>query len=381
MMNSVAEQYREWIDETFQKLDHKLSLTAVRSRNKLPFTTVNGVHDNQAEIRVGKWTNGFWGGIMWLMYEATGKEDYKLTAQSSEKLLDVALKNYKVLDHDVGFLWHLVSTAGYRLTGDQDSCIRSLFAAASLMSRYQLDGDYIRAWNANEIDLTIIDTVMNLPLLYWASREVNDPRFAKIAMRHMDMALRDHIREDGSVNHIVKHEVDKVGVVGVMDGQGYSPDSCWSRGLAWAVYGTILSYVHTGKAEYLEAARKTSDRFISFCKENEYLALSDFTAPKEPVYYDSSASMCGVCGILELAKHVPEEEAAYYTEEAIRILKAAEERFCNYEENEDSIVQMGSVRYPREEAFRIGLHVPLIYADFFFVEAILKLKGREFLIW
>lgn len=380
-MKTVIEQHKAWIDETFEKLDKKLSHTAVKSRNKLPFTTINGVHDNQAEIRVGKWTNGFWGGIMWLMYEATGKDVYKLTAQSSEKLLDAALRNYKTLDHDVGFLWHLVSGASYRLIGDENSCVRNLFAASTLMSRYNIDGDYIRAWNGKEIDLTIIDTLMNLPLLYWASREVDDPRFAKIAMRHMDMAIRDHIREDGSVNHIVKHRVETPGVVGIPNGQGYASDSCWSRGLAWAVYGSILSYIHTKKPEYLETARKTADCFIGYCKENDYLALSDFAAPKEPVYYDSSASMCAVCGMLELAKYVPEKDGRAYTEEAIKILRAAEEKFCNYDLSEDSIVQMGSVRYPREEAFKVGLHVPLIYSDFFFVEAILKLKGREFLIW
>ena len=379
-METIIKKHEKWIDETFQKLDKKLSLTAVRSKDKLPFTSINGIHDNQAEIRVGKWTNGFWGGIMWLMYEATGKQVYRDAAENSEKLLDVALKNFKNLDHDVGFLWHLVSGANYRLTGNEDSYVRNMFAAATLMSRYNIDGDYIRAWNAGEIDLTIIDTLMNLPQLYWASGEVNDPRFARIAMRHMDMAIRDHIREDGSINHIVKHSVETPGVVGIPNGQGYLPTSCWSRGLAWAVYGSVLSYIHTKKEDYLEAAKKTADRFIAYVKANDYLPLSDFEAPKEPVYYDSSASMCAACGILELAKYVP-DEAKYYTEEAIKMLQAADEKFCNYELDEDSIVQMGSVRYPREESFKIGVHIPLIYGDFFFVEAILKLKGREFLIW
>lgn len=380
-MKTVIEQNRAWIDETFEKLDKKLSVTAVRSKDKLVFTSVNGVHDNQAEIRVGKWTNGFWGGLNWLMYEATGNEDYRAAAESSERLLDEALKNYRNLDHDVGFLWHLTAGASYRLTGNDDSYMRNMFAAATLMSRYNVDGDYIRAWNGEEIDLTIIDTVMNLPQLYWASEQANDPRFARIAMRHMDMAVRDHVREDGTVNHIVRHSVDKPGVVGIPNGQGYAPESCWSRGLSWAVYGSILSYIHTKKPEYLEAAKKTADCFIAYCKENDYLPLSDFTAPKEPVYYDSTATMCAACGILELAKYVSEEEAKVYTEEAVKLLQAADAKFCNYDLDEDSIVQMGSVRYPREESFKIGLHVPLIYGDFFFVEAMCKLKGREFLIW
>ena len=352
----------------------------------MPYTTVNGVHDNKAETNVNWWTNGFWGGMMWLMYEATGNEEYRKTAERSEELLDDALKNNKKLDHDLGFLWHLTSGANYRLTGNQASCIRNLFAASALCSRYNIDGDYIRAWNGlwnglENAGFSIIDCLMNLPLLYWASEEVEDERFKKIAMRHMEMAMRDHIRPDGSTNHIVNHEVDKVGVREVIGGQGYNATSCWTRGLAWAVYGSIISYIHVGKAEYLEAAKRTADYFIENCKKTNYRTVVDFLAPESPVYYDSTAGVCAACGILEIAKYVSEEEGRRYTQEAINILKATDESFCNYEEDQDALVLMGSERYPQNENALRCVHIPIIYGDFFFVEALTKLRGSEFFIW
>ena len=283
-MNTIIAQNKEWIDSTWAKVDVKLSRTAVKSREKIPYTSVNGEHDNKASKDVTWWTNGFWGGMMWLMYEATGNEEYRKTAERNEELLDEALKQVKRLHHDVGFMWHLTSGANYRLTGNEASCTRNFYAATTLFSRYNIDGDFIRAWNnswggMSNAGFSIIDCLMNLPLLYWASKEVNDERFKKIAMRHMEMAMRDHIREDGSVNHIVDHEIDKVGIARILGGQGYDETSCWSRGLAWAVYGSVISYIHAGKPEYLEAAKKTANYFIEHVKETNYLPVVDFTAP------------------------------------------------------------------------------------------------------
>lgn len=385
-MKSIIAANQAWIDATWEKIDKKLSKTAVKSRDKIPYSTVDGVHDNKCIDDIGWWTNGFWGGTMWLMYHMTGNEEYRKTAERSEVLLDEALKDYKSLHHDVGFMWHLTSGANYRLTGNQGSCIRNLFAASTLFSRYNIDGDYIRAWNGNwggeaNIGYSIIDCLMNLSLLYWASKEIGDDRFKKIAMRQMDMAMRDHIRPDGSTNHIVNHFPDKVGVKEIIGGQGYEATSCWTRGLAWAVYGSIISYIHAGKPEYLEAAKLTADYFIENCKKTDYKTLIDFCAPESPVYYDSTAGVCAACGILEIAKYVSEEEGRRYTQEAINILKATDEFFCNYEENQDALVLMGSERYPQDERGFKGLHIPIIYGDFFFVEAITKLKGSEFLIW
>ncbi len=379
-MNRVIEINKEWIDTTWEKIDAKLQRVAVKSRDKIPYTTVNGEHDNRAETEPDWWTNGFWGGMMWLMYNETKNEEYKKTALAADKILEGALANFKILHHDVGFLWHITSGARYRLTGDKRSYNKTLYIASMLSSRYNVDGGFIQAWNGvNESNWSIIDSMMNIPLLYWASREIGNPRFKRVAMHHADMVLRDHIRPDGSVNHIIEHNAENGEVQRVPQGQGYSPESCWTRGLAWAIYGTILSYIHTGKREYLDAAKKTANYFIVNAENCEYKIPIDFMAPKEPLYYDSTAGVCAACGILEIAKYVSSEEAKAYTKAAINILKATDEHFADYSEKQDALVLMGSEMYPHDS--KKGLHIPIIYGDFFYVEAMLKLKGNDFLIW
>lgn len=381
-MKSIIRSNQKWIDETWEKIDQKLSKVAVRSREKLPYSAVDGIHDNLSEKDVCWWTNGFFGGMMWLMYRETGNPDYRLAAEESEKKMDEAMASVDELHHDVGFMWHLLSGANYRITGNLKSRTRNYYAAASLFSRYNVDADFIQAWNGKgQQDYSIIDCLMNLPLLYWASHELKNDRFKRIAVRQMEMSLKDHIRPDGSVNHIVDHYHDHPGVKRILAGQGYSETSCWSRGLAWAIYGSVLSYIHTENIDYLNAAKKTADYFIEHCKRTEYLPVIDFLAPKEPVYYDSTAGVCAACGMLEIAKHTGTEESKKYALEAINILKACDLNFCNYNQDEDPLVLMGSERYPHAEEEKKGVHIPIIYGDFFYVEAMLKLKGSEFLIW
>lgn len=369
-----------WVNETFDKVNKKLLLTAPRTMGKLPYTANDGVYDNKAVNNVSWWTNGFWGGMMWLMYSYTKEDVYKEAALDSEKLIDKALENYRSLHHDVGFMWHLLSGANFKLTGDKAAENKNLFMAAMLSSRYNIHGKYIKAWDFEGTHgYTIIDTMMNLPLLYWASERLGDERFKAVAMSHADMALCNHIRPDGSVRHIVEHDITNGDVIMYHAGQGYSSESCWTRGSAWAIYGMMLSYIHTGEKRYYTAAAKTAKYFIEHAKQSDYKVVVDFLAPKEPVYYDTTAAACACCGILELAKHTQGEESTYYYDAAVKILKALDENFCDYDVNRDSIVQMGTERYPSESMK--GVHIPIIYGDFFYVEALLKLKNHDFLIW
>ncbi len=372
----------EWANETFAKINKKLSVVTLRSRDKLPDESdENGMHKERER---SWWTNGFWGGLNWLLYHYTGNEEYRKTAERSEALLDEAFLDVDGIHHDVGFMWHLTSGASYRLTGNKASRARARICAGLLSSRYVLNGGFIRAWNSKGGEnLSIIDTMMNLALLYWASDDTEDDRFKQIAMDHADMVINDHIRGDGSVIHIAEHDRESREVIRTLGGQGVRDGSSWSRGQAWALYGFVISYLHTGEKRYLDTAKLVANYFISRCCD-DWLPPADFRASwQEHPYYDSSAGACAACGLIELAKALPEDEGGLYMNGAVNILKAMTERFCNFDSSNDSVLRYGTRRciVSGETKEQCGVHISLIYSDFFYTEAVLKLLGDDFMIW
>ena len=251
-----------WLKETEQKLDRKMRYAAGKAREVswMPYTTENG---QWKETRIGWWTNGFWPASMWQMYRMTGEELYREEALRTEQMLDGALRDFKNLSHDVGFMWLIQSGVRYALEKNPDSFDRTLFAAEMLAARFNPSG-FIRAWNGEGREgWAIVDCMMNLPLLYWASEETGDPRFRLIAMAHADTTIRHFVRPDGSCNHIVIFDPETGAFLDNPGGQGYESGSSWSRGQSWALYGFVLSYLHTGKQEYLNTAKRIANYFIS----------------------------------------------------------------------------------------------------------------------
>ena len=385
--NTILEENLAWAKETFDKVNTKMSAMTQRSRDKVvDGVDKNGFHVDRMETNPNWWCNGFWGGLNYMLYAYTKDEEYLKTAKSNEKIMDKAIVNFEKLDHDVGFLWHIMSGAGYKLTGDRESKVRNFFAATSLASRYVIDAGFIRAWNWNSAkDYSIIDCLMNLPLLYWASREIGDDRFARIAMAHADMCILDHLREDGSVVHIVEHDRETATVRATHGGQGIGVGSSWSRGQAWALYGFTISYINTDEERYLNAAKQVANYFIANCCD-DWLPRVDFRAPAEPVYYDATAGACAACGLIELGKRLPENEGGMYMNAAINILRAMTEKFCDFDPANDAMLRFGSVRYPVPDTSystpeTAGVHTSIIYGDYFYTEALLKLLGADFFPW
>ena len=386
-MNKYIEPHKEWIDSTWKKIDDKLKVVAPRTMGLHPYSSIDGKHvpvyktnreTGEKTIDYTWWTNGFWGGLLWLMYLDTKNELYKDCAIDQEDLLDKAYENIDGLHHDVGFMWHLTSGANYRITGSQKSRTRNLLAAAFLAARYNIKGNFIRAWGPIDNEgLTIIDTMMNIHLLYWAYREKKDKNYLYVANAHADMAMRDHVRPDGSVIHMVKHNPETGEVIETLGGQGYEDGSSWARGQGWALYGFTLAHIHSGNKEYLDTAKKIAHYVISCICEDDYRVRVDLRAPEDPVIIDSTAAGLIACGLIEIAKLAGEHEKKIYINAAIKILKSIDKYCCNYDENEDALVLKGSHSYHRLEQREI----PIVYGDFYYVEAMSKLRGNEFLIW
>ena len=375
-----------WIDETLNKIRKKMAWVCEKNKDKIPYTTdEDGSYNDMALPKerggdIDWWTNGFWGGIMWLLYHDTKDRQYKNAAEALEKKLQSCLMRYSGLNHDVGFMYMLTAVADYRFTGNKESLRDGMHAAGILAGRFNPVGEYIRAWNeyAKKVPLegwAIIDCLMNLSLLYWASEESNDPRFKEIAVKHADTAIKHFIREDGSVKHIIEFDPSTGEYKRSYGGQGFEHGSSWTRGQGWAVYGYMISYIHTGKQEYLDNAKKIAHYCIANIKEDGLIPI-DFRQPEAEKLEDSCGACIIACGLLEVAGYVPETEQSLYRNGAVKILQAISKWRADWSENCDAIVQNCSVAYHDN-----GRHISLVYADYFFIEAMYKLKGDTVFMW
>ena len=375
----LAAADREWAEGVFEKLKTKINAECSRLGDAIPYISKDGrYHDLETSEGIFWWTNGFWGGLLWQMFHAAGDGMYRISAENLERRLDEALEGYEGLHHDVGFMWLHTAVADYRLTGNRDSRRRGLHAANLLAGRYNPAGKFIRAWNGDRAGWIIIDCLMNIPLLYWASRETGDPRFTCIAQNHADTAMGVLVRPDGSCNHIAVLSPETGECLETPGGQGYAPGSSWSRGQSWAVYGFALSFRHTGRKAYLDTAKKIAHYVIANFAQNGWLPAVDFRAPGEPVKYDSTAGMISACGLLEIAAHAGEGERGLYLGAAVKLLKACENAFADWDTARDGIIGRGTGSY---HGGLQDTEVPIIYGDYFFVEAVLRLLGKDFLIW
>lgn len=366
--------YQKWAEETMMRILSKLEKTAPAIGASFPHMSQNGEFDSETPRW---WTNGFWPGILWLAYNLTKNENYAFIAKETEVKMDVVIDEFDQIDHDAGFMWLLSSGANYMINSDEKSRCRLLKAASFLASRFNMQGNFIRAWN-NERGWAIIDCTMNLPLLYWASNEINDPRFMYIARAHADTVVKHFIREDGSVNHIVSFDPYTGDCLGALGGQGAAPDSAWSRGASWAVYGMALAYRHLKDEKYLNAAKRTANFFIANLPE-DMVAYWDFRVEKtQATPRDTSATACVACGLLELAELVGGVEGENYKEKAYKVLRSLTDNYSNLDNDEQqSLLSGGTVN----AVINKGVNVGLIYGDYFYMEAISRLMGNKDIFW
>ncbi len=410
---NIAETDKKWIKEALNKFASKMETVVERNQGKIPYTTDDEgrFDDRSGEKDICWWTNGFWGGELWQLYKLTGKEIFRQEAISTEDKMDAAFMNYNGMDHDAGFRWLPTSVVRYKLEKNEKSKNRALLAAANLAGRFNLNGNFIRAWNdwGDDRDTTgwaIIDCMMNLPLLYWASEELGDPRFKAIAVAHADTAMKSFIREDGSVRHIVGFDPASGEYLRDYGGQGYSEGSSWTRGQSWALYGFALSYKYTGDKKYLDTARKVADYVISELdsKFSEYLVPVDYRQPNKPYYEDSTAAAITAGGLIELAKclgyaestdaqntsvncsadlqNLPDkcqrnaESDDKYLTAAIKLLKTLHEKRCDYSLDKDNVLEKCTAAYHDEKH-----EFAIIYGDYYYLEALMKLEGLALTIF
>lgn len=385
----ISSEEMVWIDEAVSCIVNKMDWVSEKSRNKIPYTTIDGTHDNRAVETMNSlfgdgidwWTNGFWGGMMWLMYHHTKEQRYADIAKFSEVQLDRCFERYYGLHHDVGFMWLPTAVANYRITKDENGRKRGMHAANLLAGRFNPSGKFIRAWNSSfgsdsdNSGWAIIDCMLNIPLLYWASEESKDPRFKHIAIMHADTAMKVFIRDDGSVRHIVEFDSETGEVLRDFGGQGYALGSSWTRGQAWGMYGFLMSYVHTKNEVYLNTAKRIAHYFIANIPENGIIPV-DFRQPKEPAWEDSTAAAIASCALIEISRQVDDLESEMYLKAALKMLKTLFESRSDWSTDCDCILTNCTAAYHDKNH-----HFSIIYGDYFFMEALFKLKGNDIFLW
>jgi len=297
-------------------LERAFSLCLQKTRRNIqqladaPKSWSNAADGNYASFdegffELGNWTSSFFTGMALIAWRATEEEHFlaetlRLAPAYRKKAVTPELRSH----HDMGFLYSLYSVALYKLTGDMDHREVGLAAAEALALRYNATGRFIRAWGALGTDeqenMAIIDCLMNLPLLYWASETSGSPRFRDIAVAHTDTTLKTFIRPDDSVCHAYRFDLSTGRPIAEDNYCGFSVDSHWARGATWAIYGYALGYRYTGDRRYLDASLRVLRKFVEEL-DSEIVPVWDFRLPpSEAPLRDASAGAILVCGIQEL---------------------------------------------------------------------------------
>lgn len=270
-----------------------------------------------------EWTTGFCTGEYWLAYEHTADEAFRTAALSqADSFLKRIEKKIDVNHHDMGFLYTPSCVAAYKLTGSETAKKAALLAADNLIARFQVKGQFLQAWGelgAPDNYRLIIDCLLNLPLLYWATEITGDKTYSEIARAHTKTSLANLVRDDNSTYHTYFFNPETGVPMRGATQQGYRDGSAWARGQAWGVYGLALSYRYTKTPDCLELFDRVIGFFIDRLPEDlvSYWDLDFKDGDGEPK--DSSAAAIAACGMLEMAKYLSDEKASYYTDIARRI--------------------------------------------------------------
>ena len=252
------------------------------------------------------WLSGFIGGELWYLYEMTGTEDLKTHAlKHADQMAEYASIEYT---HDMGFIFLPTCIKSYQMTGEikyRDAAIR---AADMLMKRFNEKGQFLRAWgklNSNDrAGLMIIDTMMNLELLFWAAKETGDYRYYETAYRHALTAMKQHVRPDGSSCHVVEFDSTTGEIVRKFTHQGFADALTWARGQAWGIYGFSIAYRYTQDERFLKTAQWMADYFMAHLPKDK-VPYWDLTLVGEDVIRDASAGAIAASGLFQLADVSP----------------------------------------------------------------------------
>lgn len=328
-------------------------------------------------VKSKDWTSGFFPGCLWFQYEYSGDDFWKQAAQKYTE--NIEQEQYNGRTHDMGFKMYCSYGAAYRLTNNPEYKEVLIQSAKTLSTRFNKEVGCIRSWDHNSDKWqfpVIVDNMMNLELLFWASKETRDSLYYKIAVSHANTTMRNHFREDESSYHVINYDKLTGEVLDKHTHQGYAHESAWARGQTWGFYGFTMCYRETGDERYLNQAKKIADYVIGHknLPEDEvmYWDFDDPDIPNAP--RDASAAAVFCSALYEFSLYIDDKEGAYkaFADKLYHSLSSSK-YLANKGENNYFILEHSVGNMPKNDE----VDKPIVYADYYFMEAGLRKMKLE----
>lgn len=354
-----------------------LLLIPKNSEQDLP-RNINSGKKDWRYVTYRDWCSGFWPGELWYLYEGTRDKKWAVQADKFTRQLSL-LSSTSGFDHDLGFQLFNSFGNGYRLTGNAAYKKIILRASDSLATLYNPKVGTILSWPnmVNEKGWphnTIIDNMINLEMLFWASKNGGKKAFYDIALSHARTTMKNHFRPDYSAYHVVVYDTVTGNKIKGVTHQGFSDSSTWARGQSWAIYGFTMCYRETIDREFLKFAQKVADLYLKRLPE-DLIPYWDFDSPEIPnVPKDASAAAVTASALLELSTFVPKKKKSnYYRAKAEAILaKLSTPEYQSRNVNSAALLHSTGHKPNGTE-----IDASIIYADYYYTEALVRLKKLQ----
>jgi hypothetical protein len=365
------------LDRALKQAASKVVATAVELDPARGYPRSIDANGRWTQLPLPAWTSGFFAGTLWYL----SQYDHTRKTRSLAERWTIGLEPAKDIrtTHDLGFIVFNSFGHGFLETGNAHYRDVVLAASRSLASRYNSRVGAIKSWDTDSVAdarrgwtyPVIIDNMMNLEMLFWAARHGGDPYWTDIARTHAMISMRAHIRSDGSTAHVALFDPISGRLDRTVTWQGYSDSSAWARGQAWAIYGFTTAYKYGRWPEFLNAAERTADWFLAHLPRDG-IPYWDMRHPHIPhTERDASAAAIAASGLLDLSRQVSGSKSAVYRGMAQRILQTLATEYTDTTGKSSAILQHAVGNRPQNSEVDVGL----VYADYYFVEALLRERG------